>query len=71
MEIYKNIILTFLLLAFGCDDNKNDVSNEKINNSEALIGYGIGEFSFTGLKFFENKMPSKFFFLFLIVLKVI
>ena len=32
-----------------------DLSNEKINNSEALIGHGIGEFSFTGLKFFENK----------------
>ena len=52
MEIYKNIILTLLLLAIGCDDDKNDLFNEKINNSEALIGYGIGEFSFTGLKFF-------------------
>ena len=55
MEIYKNIILTILLLTIGCDDDKNDVFNEKINNSEALIEYGIGEFSFTGLKFFENK----------------
>ena len=55
MEIYKNIILTILLLTIGCDDDKNNLSNEKINNSEALIEYGIGEFSFTGLKFFENK----------------
>ena len=52
MEIYKNIILTILLLTIGCDDDKNNLSNEKINNSEALIEYGIGEFSFTGLKFF-------------------
>ena len=58
MEIYKNIILTLLLLAIGCNEDKNDVFNEKIDNSEALIGYGIGEFSFTGLKFFENNELS-------------
>ena len=59
MEIYKNIILTILLLTICCDDDKNDLSNEKINNSEELIGYGIGEFSFTGLKFFENSRSSR------------
>ena len=28
MEIYKNIILTILLLTIGCDDDKNDLFNE-------------------------------------------
>ena len=32
MEIYKNIILTILLLTIGCGDDKNNLSNEKINN---------------------------------------
>ena len=58
MEIYKNIILTILLLPIGCDDDKNDLFNEKINNSEVLIGYGIGEFIFTGLQILDQSVFS-------------
>ena len=64
MEIYKNIILTLLLLTIGCDDDKNDLFNEKINNSEVLIGYGIGEFIFTGLKLIFVEFFTLYCFLF-------
>ena len=37
MEIYKNIILTILLLTIGCDDYKNDLSNEELQNKNLFI----------------------------------
>ncbi|GIR23428.1 hypothetical protein CM15mP37_09330 [bacterium] len=56
MEIYKNIILTLLFLKpLVVMTTKMMYLMKSLIIARHCLGYGIGEFSFTGLKFFENK----------------